>query len=254
MSLLPWRRNDAQPSPSGTDVEATYLLTMRGEQMVSHLTGVLFSVRIDGAWRWTHTDPPTHHDPAAAARNHLRRQAARILRRHSVLNLPAAQDSVNTVLSKWSCPLAGLEAGGTAHLDVSAHDRGLAEEHSRRQQATDLAHEAELHRLTQLQQILADRDLRRVWWIAQFPDRFAECDALADALQGLSSPHEAEEDGIRDDIRRFTDKLLTDLHTPQQREVFLTALIRTLHALGHDELKTAATHFQSQPATGSETA
>ncbi|MGW6890348.1 hypothetical protein [Streptomyces chartreusis] len=222
--------------------------------MASNLAGVLFSVRIDGAWRWTGTGPPSHHDPAAVARDHLRRQSARVLRRHSVLDLPAAQDAANTVLSTWRCPLEGLQAAGTVQLDVADHDRGLAEEHARHQQTMDLAHETELHRLTHLQAILADQDLRRVWWIARFPDRFSECDALAEVLRDLPPSREAEADGIRQDIRRFTDRLLTDLHSPQQREVFLTALIQTLHALGHDELKTAATHFQSQHATGSDTA
>ncbi|WP_406490468.1 hypothetical protein OHB06_51800 [Streptomyces sp. NBC_01604] len=254
MSFLPWRRTDARPSPRGAGVEATYPLVLRGERMVSNLAGVLFSVRIEGAWRFAHTGPPEHHDPAAVTRDHLRRQAARVLRGHSVLNLSAAQDASNTVLGRWSCPMEGLEVGGTVHLDVSAHDRRLAEEHTRRQQTNDLAHGAELHRLAYLQHILADRDLRRVWWIAQFPDRFGECDALARVLQDLPSPREAEEDVIREDIRRFTDKLLTDLHSPQQREVFLTALVQTLHALGHNELKTAATHFHSRPPTGSETA
>ncbi|WSQ15102.1 hypothetical protein OG604_49515 [Streptomyces sp. NBC_01231] len=222
--------------------------------MSSHLASVLFAVRIDGAWRWTHTDPPDHHDLEAVARDHLRQQAARVLRRHSVLNLAAAQDAANSALGKWSCPFPGLEAIGGVHLNVPVRDRGLAEDHARRQQAADLAHEEELHRLAHLQHILADPNLRRVWWIAQFPDRFNDLGSLATVLQGLPSPHEAEDDGIRSDIRRFADQLVTDLHTPQQREVFLTALIQTLHALGHHELKNSAAHFHSPPETRSATA
>ncbi|MFF7647084.1 hypothetical protein [Streptomyces canus] len=218
--------------------------------MASTHTGVLFSVRITGAWRRSPASAPHHHEPAAVARDYLRRQTASVLRQHCVLNLPAAEDATNTAIGSWICPMEGLEVTGTVHLGTTAHDCALAQEHVRRRQAADLAHEAELHRLTHLQTLLANRDLRRVWWIAQYPDRFSECDALEKVLQDLPSPQdaEAEEDGIRRDIRRFTDKLLTDLHAPQQRDLFLTALIQTLRALGHDELTAAAAAFQSRPA------
>ncbi|MGW4759412.1 hypothetical protein [Streptomyces chartreusis] len=254
MSLVPWRRRNVRAQSSGAGNEATYPLALRGERMASSLSGALFTVRINGAWRWTRTGPLDHHNPAAVARDHLRRQTAGVLRRHSVLNLSAALDAANAVAGTWSHPADGLETAGAVHVDVAAHDRGLAEEHARRQQTTTMAQEAELQRLAHLQHILAHPDLLRVWWIAQFPERFNELTALASALQGLPPPHEAEEDDIRADIRRFTDHLVTDLHTPQQREVFLTALIQTLHALGHTELAKAATPFQSPPATGSATA
>lgn len=253
MSPLPWRRDVTRPSAHDGDIEATHPFAMPGERMASNVAGVSFSVRIDGAWRWTRTKPSDHHNPAAVARDQLRRKAAHILREHSVLDLPAACDAVNTAIGRWTSPEPGLEVNGTVHLNVPARDRCLAQEHSYRRQAADRAHEEELHRLFHLQRILSDHDLRRVWWMAQFPDRFTECDGLAHALHDLPSPDEVKEDSIRDDIHRFTDKLLTDLHTPQLREVFLTALVQTLRALGHHELGTAAAHFQSRPAPGSAT-
>ncbi|MFB7575725.1 hypothetical protein [Streptomyces sp. NPDC056165] len=137
--------------------------------------------------------------------------------------------------------MPGLEITGAAELDVAAADRALAEEHARRQQAADLEHGEELHRLAQLQQVLSDPDLRRVWWIAQFPDRFNDLKTLAQALEGLPMPQETQDDDLRGDIRRFTDQLVTALYTPQQREVFLQALVQTLTALGHHDLTTAAT-------------
>jgi hypothetical protein len=254
VSLLPWRRADAPPFAGGADAAAAYPLAVHGERMARTHTSALFLVRITGAWRRTPASASAHHEPAAVARNHLRQETAAVLRQHCVLNLPAAQDATNTAIGTWSCPMEGLEVTGTVHLGTTAHDCALAQEHIRRRQAEDLAHEADLHRLTHLQTLLADRDLRRVWWIAQFPDRFSECDALEKALQDLPSPHDAEgeEDGIRRDIRRFTDQLLTDLHAPQQRDLFLTALIQTLRALGHDELTAAAAAFHSQPAPRSE--
>jgi hypothetical protein len=130
----------------------------------------------------------------------------------------------------------------------------LAEEHARRQQTAVLDHEEELQRLAHLQHLLSDPDLRRVWWIARFPDRFEDLTALADALKGLPSPHVVGEGDVRSNIRRFTEQLITDLHTPQQREFFLTALIQTLSALGHDELAHDATDFRRPPQTGSTSA
>ncbi|GAB7111145.1 hypothetical protein JCM4814A_94640 [Streptomyces phaeofaciens JCM 4814] len=221
--------------------------------MNSHLPGVAFIVRIDGAWRAEGTEIPEHGNPAAVAREHLRRQTARVLRQHSVLQLAAARDAADAALGYWTRPASGpeLEAAGAVHLNVTAHDRALAEDHAHQQQAADHAHAEELHRLTHLQHILADPHLRRVWWIAQFPERFNDLNDLADKLTGLPPPHEAESDGIRGDIRRFTDQLVTDLHTPQQRELFLTALIQTLTTLGHHELMSAATDFRSPSETRS---
>ncbi|MFE4089055.1 MULTISPECIES: hypothetical protein [Streptomyces] len=221
--------------------------------MNSRLPGVAFTVRIAGLWRAEGTEFPEHGNPASVARDHLRRQAAHVLGQHSVLQLAAARDAANAALGHWSRPDSGpeLEAAGAVHLDVAAHDRALAEDHARRQQAAERAHAEELHRLIHLQHILADPHLRRVWWIALFPDRFNDLDDLASKLNGLPPPHKAESDGIRSDIRRFTDQLVTALHTPQQRELFLTALIQTLNMLGHQDLMSAATDFRSPPETGS---
>jgi hypothetical protein len=66
---------------------------------------------------------------------------------------------------RWS-RTSELKAAGAAEVQVTARAYGLAEEHARRQQAADLDHEEELHRLAQLQRVLAGPDLRRVWWIA----------------------------------------------------------------------------------------
>ncbi|MEV8597612.1 hypothetical protein [Streptomyces sp. NPDC052012] len=219
--------------------------------MASRIASVSFTVRLSGGWRWTDPSLAGHQAPAVLARDHLRRQAGRILRQHSVLELEAAQDAANAVLMRWS-PLAhGLEAAGVVQLDVPARDRDLAEEHARRQQAADLEHEEEMHRLIRLQRVLADPDLRRVWWTARFPDRFTNLEELTDALQGLPVQYAPEGDDVRGDIRRFTDRLVTTLHTPQQREVFLHALVQTLSALGYHDLKTAAARWQASYDPGS---
>ena len=219
--------------------------------MASRITGVYFTVRITGAWRWKHSEPPEHRDPAVPARDHLRRQAGRVLSQHSILDPEAAQDAANTILTRWSRPLPGLEVIGEIRLGTPArNDTALAEEHTRRRQAADLAQEEELARLTHLQQVLADPDLRRVWWMARFPDRFTDLASLTEALQGLPLPRELYDDDIRGDIRRFTDQLVTELHTPEQRDLFLRALIRTLGIVGQEDLKTAAARWQTPTGPG----
>ncbi|MFH8993100.1 hypothetical protein [Streptomyces sp. NPDC017940] len=210
------------------------------ERMASRISTVRFTVRITGSWQWTHPGDTGQGDPAMSAREHLRRQAAGILCQHSVLDLAAANDAINSALTQSGCPMPGMEVSSTAELSVAAADRALAEEHARRQQAADLKHGEELHRLAQLQRVLADPNLRRVWWMAQFPDRFNDLDNLAQALEGLPAPRAAQDDDLRGDIRRFTDDLVTTLHTPQQREVFVQALVQTLTILGHHHLTTAA--------------
>ncbi|MGW8993908.1 hypothetical protein ACWGRF_28810 [Streptomyces zhihengii] len=253
MTFLPWRRRTpALPAPRAADAqEACHPLVLRDERMTSRLKAVCFTVRIDGAWNWTRPDSPELHDPAATARDHLRRHTAKVLRQHSVLDLAAAQDAVNAALSQWSCVAPGLRCIGGARLEAAPRDRNLAQEHACRQQTLSLAHEEELDCLAHLQHVLADPDLRRVWWIAQFPDRFDDLQALAAALKGLPPPREAESDGIRSDILRFTEQLITDLHTPQQREIFLQALVQTLQTLGHHSLKNAADRWRTPPETGS---
>ncbi|MFP1629770.1 hypothetical protein ACLB9X_32465 [Streptomyces sp. 5K101] len=224
---------------------------MSGERMPSHIASVFFTARINGAWRPAPGQAaPEHHNPAALASHHLRQHIAPVLRRHSVLDPAAARDAANTALARWLPAIDGLEVTGSVQLTISPQDRDLAEEHSRRQQAINLEHEDELHRLAHLQRVLADPDLRRVWWIAQYPDRHEDLTPLAEALKGLPPPHETTDDGIRGDVRRFADRLLTTLHTPQQREVFLQALTQTLHTLGHHDLKTTAARWQADNAPG----
>ncbi|QDN74659.1 hypothetical protein FNV64_02055 [Streptomyces sp. S1A1-7] len=224
---------------------------MLREQIASHIPSVFFTVRIDGAWRTKDTGAPGHLRPATLAGHHLRQRAADVLGQHSVLRLDAAQGSVNAALMSWTGPDAGLETTGAVQLTTSPDDHALAEEHLRRQRAIDLDHADERHRLDHLQRVLADPDLRRVWWMAQFPHRHSELSSLATHLGDLSLPHETGGDNIRGDIRRFTDRLLDTLHTPQQREVFLKVLAQTLHTLGHHELHTTATRWQTANEPGS---
>ncbi|MFD4613579.1 hypothetical protein ACFWOT_37080 [Streptomyces sp. NPDC058440] len=240
MSMLRRRGRPARSAPDTARAGTTHPLVLSGEPMASRIGSVYFTVRITGNWQWTHPGDTGRGDPAVPAREHLRRQTAQTLCRYSVLDLAAAHDAVNSYLAQCGCPTPGLEVSGTAELSVTAADRALAEEHARRQQAADLEHGEELHRLAHLQQVLADPDLRRVWWMAQFPDRFNDLEALAQALKGLPAPQAAQDDDLRGDIRRFTDDLVTTLHTPQQREVFVQALVQTLTALGHHDLTTAA--------------
>ncbi|MFF3691079.1 hypothetical protein [Streptomyces sp. NPDC002187] len=224
---------------------------MSDERMPSHIASVFFTVRIDGAWRPAPGQALDHHDPAALAGHHLCQHLAPVLRRHSVLDAAAARDAANSALARWLPAIAGLEVTGSVQLTVSARGRDLAEEHARRQQAASLEHEDEMRRLAHLQRLLADPDLRRVWWIAQYPDRHLDLTSLAVALKDLPLQQEARDDGIRGDVHRFADRLLTTLRTPQQREVFLQALTQALHTLGHHGLKTTAAHWQADNAPGS---
>ncbi|MFD6279484.1 hypothetical protein ACFWFI_28545 [Streptomyces sp. NPDC060209] len=224
---------------------------MTSERIASHLASVFFTARINGSWRRPSTPAPDHQAPAALARDHLRRKAEHAVRPYSVLDVGAAQDAANAALAHWG-RVSGLEATGAVELHVTAHDRGLAEEHARRQQAADLDHEENLYRLAQLQRVLANPDLRRVWWIARFPDRFNDIQGLTAALENLPQPHEPMDDDLRGDVRRFTDQLFTDLHTPQQREVFLQAFVQTLNILGQHDLQATAAQWLAPEAPGSQ--
>ncbi|MFF3459691.1 hypothetical protein ACFYXH_36430 [Streptomyces sp. NPDC002730] len=251
MSMRRWRRRTARPAPPAADTGTVHPLVLSDERMASRISSVCFTVHVTGSWRWTHPAPADHDDPTVLARDHLRRQTAGILRLHSVRNLAAAQDAANSALMQWNRLESGLEVAGAAELDVQAADRSLDEEHARRQQGADLEHGEELHRLAHLQRVLADPDLRRVWWVARFPDRFKDLDELTTALKGLPLPQEDQDDDLRGDVRRFTDQLVTALHTPQQREVFLQALIQTLQALGHHDRSTIAALWRSPLDPGS---
>ncbi|WP_101257273.1 hypothetical protein [Streptomyces barkulensis] len=250
MSILPWRRT-ARPALLLSDSETAHPLVMSGERMPSRIPSVFFTVRIDGAWRPRQDEMPGHHDPATLARHHLRHGADRVLSSYSVLDRAAAQDAANTAMARWHSPAAGLEVIGSVQLAVSAQDRELAEEHTRRHQNIDLEHEAEMRRLTHLQRVLADPNLRRMWWINQFPDRFDQLSDLVKELGDLPAPCEREDDGTRGDIRRFIDQLVTATDTPEQRDLFLKALIHALHVLGHHDLKTTAAQWQTQHEPGS---
>ncbi|WP_046709332.1 hypothetical protein [Streptomyces europaeiscabiei] len=251
MSILPWRRTTAPPMLPGGGTGTGQALIVLHEQIPSHIPSVFFTARIDGTWRSKKTETPDHSHPAAVARHHLRERAADALGRYSVLHPDAAQDAANAALTSWASHPVGLESSGTVQLSISPGDRDLAEEHLRRQRAIDLDHEDERHRLVHLQRVLADPDLRRVWWIAKFPDRHNELPSLTAQLQGLPLPHQAGGDDIRSDIRHFTDRLVDALHTPQQREIFLKVLTQTLHTLGHHDLHTTATHWQTLNEPGS---
>jgi hypothetical protein len=251
VSILSRRGRISRPAGLGAGTEVAHPLIMSDERMPSHIPTVFFTVHIDGAWRPKADEPLSHNDPAAVARHHLRKNVARVLSQRSVLHLAAAQDAANTALMQWLRPTAGLEVTGSAQLTIPARDRDLAEEHARRQQAADLEHEDELRRLVHLQRVLADPHLRRVWWLAHYPDRSSELSKVAEELADLPLPHEPENDDMRDDISRFTDRLITALHTPQQRELFLRALTQTLHILGHHDLKATAAHWQTQSDPGS---
>ncbi|MDI3101916.1 hypothetical protein QJ054_33305 [Streptomyces sp. AN-3] len=250
MSILPWRSRATRHSPHAGDIGMAHPLVLHGERLASRISSVFFTANVSGSWRLVGAALTPHQDPAALARDHLRRQAAQAVREYSVLDAAAAQDAANAALAQPSrdCP---LEVTGSVHLAVTGLDRGLAEEHARRKQAADLDHEEETYRLAHLQRILADADLRRVWWIARFPDRFTDLKGLETALDGLPSCTEPADDDLRGDIRTFTDRLVTALHTPEQREVFLHALVQTLTVVGHHDLASDAARWRTAREHGS---
>ncbi|WP_318218766.1 hypothetical protein [Streptomyces sp. SCL15-6] len=249
MSILSWRSR-AIPQAPHTDDSTAHPLALNGERMASHITSVFFTARIHGWWRRAGITSPPHQDPAALAGDYLRRQTAQAVRQYSVLDAAAAQDAANAALTQWRS-VAALEVAGNVHLEVTDIDRSLAKEHALRQQAADLDHEEEMYRLAQLQRILADADLRRVWWISRFPDRFNDLEGLKTALEGLSPSNEPADDDLRGDIRNFTDRLVRAMHTPEQREVFLHALVQTLNVFGRHELATDADHWRATHDPGS---
>ncbi|MBZ4016268.1 hypothetical protein [Streptomyces purpurogeneiscleroticus] len=216
------------------------------EPMASCLGSSCFTVRIDGAWRAIPGTQPDHLDPATPARVHLRRQATEVLRCHSVLDLGAAQDAVNAALMPWGRPAPGLEATGTARLSVSPRDRELAEESARRLRALDLEHEAEMHRLRHLQDILSDPDLLRVWWMSRFPDRPEQLEQLTSALEHLAPPGQ-QPAGHRTELRQFADQLIDVLHNPAQQQLLLQAVIHAFRALGHTDLADTAARWLGPP-------
>ncbi len=213
--------------------------------MSSSLGSACFVVSISGQWRSVAEAASSPPDPAAVARADLRSRAAALLNRHTVLRRAAAQDALNADLGQWLRPAPGVEAAGRATLTVSRRDRRLAEEHARRLRQLDLDHAAQLHELRHLQHILADADLRQVWWLSQFPHSHGELQALTNALSHLARPGQEGEDHVA--LRQFADRLISVLDAPEQRQLFLRAITQTFQALGHTELAQATSDWQERP-------
>ncbi|MFD7547881.1 hypothetical protein [Streptomyces sp. NPDC059816] len=263
MSLFARRRGAPGPSPSAYDTatvpvapEAGTPFSLCDEHIPSRVPSLHFTIAINGTWNLDDGSPLQHHAPDSLARNHLREHAARILKRHTVLAIPAARDAVNAVIARPLAPEPGLRVHGLACLTVSDADQALAQEHLRRAQQGDLGREETRRRIGFLRAILSDPDQRTVWWIDQYPERLAELKQVQEAVRGLTPPHDSTRDTVEDEVAWFVDQLLAEMRTPQQREVFLRALTQTLHALGSTDLQSAATRWMpSAPAKpGADTA
>ena len=208
--------------------------SIRGERLPSCVPAVYFTVGISGLWRYEADMAPEHQDLAVLSRHHLREQARRILAHYSVLDPIAAQDAVNVAMARQAQSHQGLTATGVVHVTVRRRDRMLALEHLRTEQRGDVERQ-ELHRhIAFLHRILSDPDQCRVWWIDRYPDRLGDLKLLATEVQELKPPHKISHDMLRDEVIRFVDQLLTDIRTPQQREILLRAFTQTLQTLGID--------------------
>ncbi|MEU6485821.1 hypothetical protein [Streptomyces sp. NPDC046887] len=256
MSLFARRRSAPGPSPSAYDTatapvtpEAGTPFSLRDEHIPSRVPSLHFAVAINGTWNLDDGSPLQHHAPDSLARNHLREHAARILRRHTVLAIPAARDAVNAVIARPLAPEPGLTVHGMACLTVSDADQALAQEHLRRAQQGDLGREETRRRIDFLRAVLSDPDQRTVWWIDQYPERLAELKQVQDAVRGLTPPRDSTRDTVEDEVARFVDQLLAEMRTPQQREVLLRALTQTLRALGSTDLQNAATRWMPSAHT-----
>ncbi|MEU9034616.1 hypothetical protein AB0D45_06835 [Streptomyces sp. NPDC048352] len=221
------------------------VVELRDERFASRVPSIFFTAHIQGSWLVPEEAPYERIDSVALparVRHVLRERARRTLSRHSVLELPAAQDEVNLAMARPNQPVRQFTAYGSARLTVDKEDRNVAQEHLRRAQLTDLEQHDAQRRLVFLQSLLADPDLRRVWWIDRHPERLDALQDLQDQVKDLRAPNGTDRDAVRGEVFRFVDQLLTDMRTPQQREVFLRALTQALHALGSTELQqTAAT-------------
>ncbi|MGW7351656.1 hypothetical protein [Streptomyces sp. NPDC054784] len=222
---------------------------MRDERMTSRVPSLHFTVSIEGSWNSGEGPPPEHHSPVSLARHHLREHAARTLRRHTVLETPAAQDALNAIIARPLSPEPGLIVHGTACLMVSDTDRALAEEHLQRTRQGDLEREETRRRIDFLRAILSDPDQRTVWWIDQYPERLDELSQVKAAGAEITPPRDFARDTVQDEVGRFVDQLLAEMRTPQQREVFLRALTHTLRALGSTDLQNAAARLMSPRTT-----
>ncbi|MFI1734069.1 hypothetical protein ACH40E_33625 [Streptomyces acidicola] len=211
--------------------------------MPSRVPSIHFTVRIDATWHPLGDDPPEHHDAASFVRHQLREYTARMLRRYSVLDVPAAQDAVNASIDRPWSPESWLVTRGHAALTVSAAEQHLADEHLQRAQHGDLEREETRRRVTFLQSMLSDPDRRRVWWIDQYPDRLNELDQLTKVVADLKPPRDTHRHGLQAEVAWFVDQLLTDMHTQHQREIFLLALTQTLRTLGSTDLQNTAARW-----------
>ncbi|MDX2546164.1 hypothetical protein ACOT81_27440 [Streptomyces sp. WI04-05B] len=183
------------------------------------------------------------------ARHQLRERVRRTLAFYSVLDADAAQDAANADITRWHNTDLGLEIRGSARLAVGAPEKTQAEEHLRRERTGSFERQEALSHLAFLQHVMSDADLRLVWWIDRHPDRIGDLDAVRTALQDLKPPRDPSHDVLREEVVRFVDQLLADIHTPQQREVFLRALAQTLQVLGRTELQAAAAQWLDAAAT-----
>jgi hypothetical protein len=207
--------------------------------MRSHVPSIFFTVRIDGEW---HMDEDARLEPesldlAALSRHYLREQVRNTLERYSVLDTYAAQDAANAVVSRPLHPISGVTVRGTVQVTTGKHTHALALEHLEREQRGDLDRQETRRRLMFMHQVLSDSDLRRVWWIANYPDRLNDLEQLASQTKDLKPPRELSQDVLRAEVIRFVDQLLGDIRTSEQRDIFLLTLARTFETLGRGELR-----------------
>ncbi|MFI9723785.1 hypothetical protein ACIHFE_29695 [Streptomyces sp. NPDC052396] len=244
MTLFARRRPRSGPPPAAPGPAAAPeaagpkgTVELHDERLPSCIRSVFFTTHIDGFWY-----APDSECHAARARHDLRECARHTLSGYSVFELTAAQYAVNLAIARPLRPTGRFTAYGTARLTVDDADRDLAEEHLHRERSTELEQRDAHRRLVFLQRLLADSDLRLVWWIDQHPDRISDLPQLVKETKDLKPPRDSDHDVLRGEVVRFVDQLLTDMRTPQQREVFLRALTQALHTLGSTELQqTAAT-------------
>ncbi|TFV33203.1 hypothetical protein E4K10_30505 [Streptomyces sp. T1317-0309] len=250
MSMFGRRRRRSGPPPepdtakkaSGTHPRQG-TVSIADERLPSRVSSVFFSVCITGTWSLQGDALSQRRDPAAVARHHLREQTRHTLTHYDVLDAMAAEDAVNVAITPQLELPEGLTVQCTAELAVTNRDRSLAEEHLRTEQRGDLERQETRRRITFLQRILADSDLRPVWWIDQYPERLKDFAQLEAAVKGLKAPHDDSHDVLRDEVLRFADQLLADIRTPQQREVFLRALTQTLQTLGSTKLQAVSAQW-----------
>ncbi|MFG3430371.1 hypothetical protein [Streptomyces californicus] len=262
MSLFARRRGAPGPPTSPHDMPAAPItpeagtpFTLSDEHLPSRIPTLRFTISVNGTWTLANHTPLEHHAPNTIARNHIREHAARILRRHTILAIPAAQDAVNAVIGRRLSPQPGLTVSGTAALTVSDTDHALAQEHLRHAQRGDLEREEIRRRITFLRNVLSDPAQLTVWWIDQYPERLTELAQVQEAVRAVTPSHDSEQATVEDEVAWFVDQLLAEMRTPQQREVFLRALTQTLHALGSTGLQNAAARWlpSSRPDPGADT-